>query len=261
MSFVTYTSYLKLDELLSLQQPLSQPEEHDERLFIVIHQVYELWFSQLLHEFDHACASLDANAHARVMHTFQRVRAILKTVVAQIDVLETMTPRSFASFRGRLQSASGFQSVQFREIEFLMGKKDHAKLQHHAAQSPALAQLQARLAGRTLYDALLAFLARRGHSIPPEALARDVAQPLAPNAGVQDALVKVYLGDETAAALCESLVDIDEGLAEWRYRHVMMVQRTIGARMGTGGSMGAEYLRTTLFKPFFEDLWAIRDRF
>jgi len=212
---VTYSSYLALDELLGLQRPRSA--EHDELLFIVIHQVYELWFKQLLHEEAELERRLAAGSVALALKTLHRVRTIVKTIVAQIDVLETLTPLEFDSFRERLERASGFQSAQFRAIE--------------ATFAPLLGCL----------DTLLV---ARGHSDPE----------------MEQRLVAAYHTDAPAAQLCEAFVDFDEGLQEWRYRHVKMVERTIGTKPGTGGSDGAAYLRSTLFKPAFPPLWTIRSR-
>jgi tryptophan 2,3-dioxygenase len=257
---VTYSSYLKLDELLSLQRPLSDGPEHDETLFIVIHQVYELWFKELLHELDYLVRLLERRDSARALHTLKRVLTILKVVVAQIDVLETMTPLEFLSFRERLESGSGFQSFQFRELEFLLGAKNAAALERYPAGSDARARLEARLAAPTLWDAFLHFLAQSGCSVPREALERDVRAAIVPSEPLQTALVELYRRDALLSSLCERLVDLDEGVQEWRYRHVKMVQRTIGEKHGTGGSEGAKYLMTTLNRPLFPDLWAIRTR-
>jgi tryptophan 2,3-dioxygenase len=197
--------------LLGAQRPRS--DEHDEMLFIVVHQVYELWFKQLLHELRHVRQTLENNEATHALHTLKRVLTILKVVVAQIDVLETMTPRQFRGFRARLESASGFQSKQFRELEALFPQ---------------------------LWESLVKHLGLTG----------DVG------AG----LVEVYRADDVGAQICERFVDLDEGLQEWRYRHVKMVERTIGDAHGTGGSMGAAYLRTTLSKAMFPELWAVRNQ-
>ena len=257
---LTYTSYLRIDELLELQTPLSDGPEHDEMLFIVIHQVYELWFRQLLHELEGLQRALEAGDVGQALHLMKRILTILKTVVAQIDVLETMTPRSFASFRGRLERASGFQSAQFRELEAVLGRREPKVLEHHAA-GRAHARLVAALERPPLYHSYLVFLHGQGHPIPPAVLARDPRAAAEPSEELQDVLVQVYADDPVAAQVSERLVDIDEGFQEWRYRHVKMVERTIGMRVGTGGSSGAEYLRQTLFRPAFPDLWAIRSRF
>jgi tryptophan 2,3-dioxygenase len=215
---LTYSAYLALDELLGAQRPRS--DEHDELLFIVIHQVYELWFKQLLHELAHLQRCLEDGDGAHALHTLRRVLTILKVAVAQIDVLETMTPRQFLSFRDRLDAASGFQSAQFRELEAVLGRRDADVVAHYPAG--------------------------QGYPVPsPE---------------VQEVLLAVYRDDAQAAQIAERLVDVDEGVQEWRYRHATMVERTIGAKPGTGGSPGTAYLRTTLSRPAFPDLWAIRDR-
>ena len=258
--FVTYQNYLKVPELLSLQSPLSDPEEHDETLFIVIHQVYELWFKVVLHELDRVCALLAAGDGARAAATMKRVLTVLKVLVAQLDILETMTPVEFESFRDRLESASGFQSAQFREVEFALGLKRAGVTERFPEGSEERTRLEWRLARPTLWDAFLRFLAGRGRAIPAGALARDVTGPIAPDEDVQDALVGIYRTDPELANLCERLVDLDEGVQEWRYRHVKMVERTIGSKRGTGGSMGVAYLAATVGAHAFPDLWAIRAR-
>ena len=257
---LTYASYLKLDELLALQRPVSDGPEHDEMLFIVIHQVYELWFKQLLHEIDGLCGSLARGEAPRSLATFKRILTIMKVAVAQIDVLETMTPLEFLSFRERLESGSGFQSYQFREFEFSLGHKQASALDRYAPGSPARQRLDRRWAEPTLWDAFLRFLADGGYAVPAELLARDITRPIAPSPALQAVLVEVYRRDPATVTFCERLLDLDEGLQEWRYRHVKMVQRTIGTKSGTGGSSGAAYLMTTLHHPLFPDLWEIRSQ-
>jgi tryptophan 2,3-dioxygenase len=254
----SYGEYLKVDELLGLQRPLSVGPEHDEMLFIVIHQVYELWFKQVLHELDYLEGLLRRSDGARARHTLKRVLTILKVMVAQLDILETMTPLEFLSFRDRLESGSGFQSHQFRELEFALGLKEPRSLERYPSGSDARRRLERRLAARTVWDAFLHHLASNGIAVPAEVLNRDVTQRVEPSAELRVALVDVYRNHPDLADLCETMVDLDEGLMEWRYRHVKMVQRTIGTRRGTGGSSGAEYLMATLNKPLFPDLWAIR---
>lgn len=254
---LTYMRYLKVDELLSLQQPKSDPVEHDEMLFITIHQVYELWFKQMIHELDHLAVLLEANNTPAALQTIGRVLKILKTVVAQVDVLETMTPLEFNSFRAFLESASGFQSVQFRVMEFMMGHKRENMMKHFADVPEHSAMLSARYNSPALWDAFLRYLAARGHAVPDDQLNRDVTQSIKPHEGVQELLIHVYRTDNEAVRLCEALVDFDEGLQEWRYRHVKMVERTIGRKSGTGGSSGVDYLNATV-RPIFPDLWAIR---
>ena len=256
----TYGSYLKIDELLSLQQPRSEGPEHDELLFIIIHQVYELWFKELLHEFDHVARLLTGDEPHRAQHTLKRILTILKVMVAQLDILETMTPVELLSFRARLEAASGFQSDQFRQIEFVLGAKSEAAIGRFPEPSRARDALTRRYQSPTLWDAFLHYLSREGYRVPAEYLSRDVTAPAEPSPGIQEILIDVYRRDPKNAELCERLVDLDEGLQEWRYRHVKMVERTIGMTRGTGGSSGAAYLAGTLGKPLFPDLWDIRGR-
>lgn len=257
----SYAEYLKIDPLLSLQRPLSDGPEHDEMLFIVVHQVYELWFKEVLHEVDHLGRLLAADQTPPAAFTLKRVLTILKVLVAQLDILETMTPLGFLSFRERLESGSGFQSAQFRELEFLLGHKRPQVLDWFAADAAGHARLTRRFAEPTLWDAFLRYLVQRGYQVPQAALQRDVTQPVEPSPDIQKVLIDIYRNDPDVAGICERLVDLDEGLQEWRYRHVKMVQRTIGTRQGTGGSAGAEYLLTTILKPIFPDLWVIRSEF
>ena len=260
MAPLTYSSYLRLGELLGLQTPVSDgPEgpEHDETLFIVVHQVYELWFKQILHELDRLRVLLDGDDASRARHTLKRVLTILKVLVAQLDILETMTPLEFLSFRDRLESGSGFQSYQFRGLEFALGQKRRSAVDHYDEGSPARVWLEERYEGVTVWDAFLHWLARRGWAVPASELERDVREAVVESPALQPVLVRVYREDGEAREICERLVDLDEGVQEWRYRHVKMVERTIGMRRGTGGSSGAEYLRATI-RPAFPDLWAIR---
>jgi tryptophan 2,3-dioxygenase len=269
---VTYTSYLKVDELLKLQQPLSDGPEHDELLFITIHQVYELWFKQILHECAALQVTLESGNTHRSLALLGRIRTIMKTCVAQLDILETMTPLQFNSFRGRLSSASGFQSAQFRELEAVLGRRDQAVADASPGTGMAMAahlvpgsaprlRVENAMNRASLYDSALKYFSLRGHAIPAEVLNRDVTKSYEPNEKVQDALLDAHRNDPEANMVGEALVDLDEGLQEWRYRHVKMVERTIGAKMGSGGSSGAGYLSSTLFRPVFADLWAIRSRF
>ncbi|MEO0561595.1 MAG: tryptophan 2,3-dioxygenase family protein [Chloroflexota bacterium] len=252
-----YTSYLRVPDLLSLQTPASDPAEHDEMLFIIIHQVYELWFKQMLHEIDALCERLRANDTPGASATLRRLLKILKTVVAQVDVLETMTPLEFNAFRSFLSSASGFQSVQFRELEFALGHKRANMLKHFPEDAFHRDELERRYNMPTLWDAFAAYIAANGFDVPTEILERDVTDPVTPSETFQAVLVRVYREAPAAQRVCELLIDLDEGLQEWRYRHVKMVERTIGTKPGTGGSPGAKYLATTVH-PAFPDLWAIR---
>ena len=240
---LTYGSYLALDEVLGAQRPRS--DEHDELLFIVIHQVYELWFKQLLHELAHLQALLEDGDTPHSIRTLRRILTILKVAVAQIDVLETMSPREFSSFRDRLDAASGFQSAQFRELEAVLGRRDPAVFRHYPEGSAARAAIEAAMGRPSLFDSYLTYLGRRGFAVGDDP---------------EQVLLAVYADDGGPAQIAEHLVDLDEGLQEWRYRHVKMVERTIGSKTGTGGSAGAEYLRSTLSDPAFPALWAVRSR-
>ncbi|MDY7091381.1 MAG: tryptophan 2,3-dioxygenase family protein [Acidobacteriota bacterium] len=256
---LTYGEYLKLEQLLELQRPLSSdPEEHDETLFIIIHQVYELWFKQVLHELEWLQGALEADDVPRISATFKRILTIFKTLVAQVDVLETMTPVSFLSFRSRIDNASGFQSAQFREMEFLLGHRRKGMMRHYEEEQGEQSRLQQALEGRSLWQSFLRYLRHHDYEIPTE-LADGVQETSTePSPEVQRELIRAYRHDDAVREVCERMVDLDEGLQEWRYRHVKMVERTIGFKRGTGGSSGADYLRTTIFQPLFPDLWAIR---
>jgi tryptophan 2,3-dioxygenase len=256
---VSYGSYLRLAELLRLQAPLSDPEQHDEMLFIVVHQVYELWFRLLLHEVDRGCEELSSNDLFGAIARFKRLRTVLKTLVSQLDILETMTPLSFLTFRDRLETASGFQSAQFRALEFVLGNKRPEMLAHYP-DTAERTMLERRLKERTLVDHFYDFLKARGAAVPAALLSRDVSQSAAASPELQPELVRLFRTAPDVAILLELMTDFDEGLQEWRYRHVKMVERTIGNKQGTGGSTGAEYLRRTLFHPIFPDLWAIRQQ-
>ncbi len=252
----TYTSYLRVDELIDLQTPAS--EDHDEILFIVIHQVYELWFKQVLHETALLQRSLEGNDRPTALATLKRILTIFKTLVSQVDILETMTPVSFASFRHRLDTASGFQSVQFRELEIALGHRVPGTVERMPEGSDEQRRVAEGFQQPSVYDSFLRFLSLNGYGIPEELLTRDVTQPPVEDERVRTILIEVYRTDPLNRDVCERLVDLDEGLQEWRYRHVKMVQRTIGVKMGTGGSAGVEYLKNTLFKSLFPDLWTIR---
>ena len=203
----SYGDYLKLNELLDLQHPLSEGPEHDEMLFIVIHQVYELWFKQILHELAHLEILLarDDGAHAR--GTLKRILTILKVLVAQIDILETMTPLEFLSFRDRLEFGSGFQSHQFRELEFALGWKEPTALERYPEGSEVRRRLEQRLKAPSLWDFFLRHLAANGVPVPPADLHRDVTRPVEPSPAMRDALVQVYRGQPALAELCERMVD------------------------------------------------------
>ena len=226
---VTYASYLKVPELLALQVERSagaDGPEHDELLFIVIHQVYELWFKQVRHELLAVQRALESGDTDTALHLLNRVLKILKTLVAQVDVLETMTPLQFLSFRDRLESASGFQSGGFRQVEALLGLRDPASARAQPEASEARRAIEEDQAGPSVWDSFLAYLGQRGHAVPADATT--------PDERVQEIVVAVYRGDPDAALVAERLVDLDEGVQEWRYRHVKMVERTIGTKARHG---------------------------
>jgi tryptophan 2,3-dioxygenase len=236
---LSYGSYLKIPELLALQDGLS--DEHDELLFIVAHQVYELWFKVVLFELEAARDRIDADDIFFARHYLQRVHVIESLLIEQIEVLETMSPQDFLAFRSQLAPASGFQSVQFREIEFLSGLKEPKYLARLEATPEETARLRRRLDQPSLVDAFHHLLERRG----------------------SPTLLEVFRNREHHGDLfdlCEALLDHDEAFAHWRARHVLMVERQIGAKTGTGGSSGAEYLRSTLGKRFYPELWEVRSQ-
>lgn len=255
---LSYASYLHLDTLLSLLEVRSDPPEHDEPLFIIIHQTYELWFKLMLHEFEKIMRDLSANDLYGAIATFERCRTIMKTLVSQLDILETMTPMSFRSFRDRLETSSGFQSTQFREVEFLLGYKRANVVKYLPEDSPGLAAVRRRLEERSLIDHFYDFLEHHGVTIPTSLRERPVTEPAIASTDVQAGLLELYRTRPDLTILFELMTDFDEGLQEWRYRHVKVVERTIGAKHGTGGSPGVEFLKQSLFMPVFADLWAIR---
>jgi tryptophan 2,3-dioxygenase len=245
---LSYGSYLKVDELLRLQQPLSKPPHHDEMLFIIIHQVYELWFKQLLHELDAAAAALDRDDLRRVAKRFRRIHTIQRLLEQQVDILETMTPQEFNQFRDHLNPASGFQSVQFRELEFACGVRRTEVLQLIELDETQRARLERRLEDPSLYDRVKALLRRRGFATESsDELIESYRQIYSDEAAYCD----LYL-------LLEDLIEFDERFLLWRGRHIRMVERMIGQKRGTGGSVGARYLEGTLAQRFFPELWAVR---
>jgi tryptophan 2,3-dioxygenase len=248
---LTYGRYLRLDDLLACQRPLT--DSHDELLFVIIHQAYELWFKQILHEAALLQERLESGDGAGSLATARRIAKILKTVVGQFDILETMTPRQFAGFRPELGSSSGFQSSQFRYIEAVLGRRDFSR----AVIDPALDAIIRR---RPVFGSLLRYLRTCGFQVPGAILNRDPRAEWVSDDRVQALLAEAYARSSDPAEVCEALIDIDEGIQEWRYRHVKMVERIIGAKAGTGGSAGAAYLRATLFRPAFPDLWEVRSR-
>ncbi|HZV77417.1 MAG TPA: tryptophan 2,3-dioxygenase family protein [Candidatus Babeliales bacterium] len=245
---LSYGSYLKVDQLLELQQPLSRPRHHDEMLFIVIHQVYELWFKQVLHEIDATMAAIDNDDLLRVAKHFRRIHAIQRLLEQQVDILETMTPQEFNQFRDNLNPASGFQSVQFRELEFACGLRRTDVLQWIELDESQRARLQRRSDEPSLYDRVKALLRRRGFAVDDSAALVETYRQIYANA---QAHYDLYL-------LLEDLIEFDERFLLWRGRHVRMVERMIGQKQGTGGSPGARYLESTLAHRFFPELWEVR---
>jgi len=245
---LTYGSYLKIDQLLAMQRPQSEPVHHDEMLFIIIHQVYELWFKQMLHELEAVMRFLDADDPLRATRALGRVRAIQHVLEQQVDVLETMTPHEFNAFRNLLNPASGFQSVQFRELEFLCGAGKTGYLQHLEQNDEERRRLERRLGAPTLYDSLKGFLSRRGYATGDHDALLESLRKIYDDA---DRNVDLYV-------LLEAFIEFDERFLLWRGRHVRMVERMIGHKPGTGGSLGVRYLETTLQKKFFPELWEVR---
>jgi tryptophan 2,3-dioxygenase len=258
---LSYGSYLRVQEMLGMQHLRSDPAQHDELLFIVIHQVYELWFKQILHEIDGVVARLQGDDVLGATRLLRRCIEIQRVLVSQITVLETMSPTDFLTFRDHIMPASGFQSAQFREIEFVSGSKDPGMLVHARPTPEERERLQARLDNPSVRDALYEVCRRRGLDVPEpgddapeevrqEARDRRVAQ-----------LATIYRDQQShfdLFLLCEALVEYDEMFTLWRLRHVQMVERVIGWKPGTGGSSGAAYLRTTVERRFFPDLWDLR---
>ena len=245
---LTYGSYLKVEELLALQTPLSQPAHHDELLFIIIHQVYELWFKQLLHELDHFIVACDADDLIRMGKIFRRVHAIQRVLGEQVDILETMTPQEFNRFRDHLNPASGFQSQQFRELEFLCGLRDERLFEHLVLTPEQRERLMLRMRAPSLPEHLAKFLTRAGF-------------PCGSHDETLASYRKIYNDERTYDALyllLEDCIEFDERLLLWRGRHVRMVERMIGHKRGTGGSSGVGYLQTTLEKRIFPELWEVR---
>jgi tryptophan 2,3-dioxygenase len=237
-----------VEDLLSLQRPLSQPPHHDEMLFIIIHQVYELWFKQLLHELEGAMRAMDRDDLLRVAKQFRRIHTIQRLLEQQVDILETMTPQEFNQFRDNLNPASGFQSVQFREIEFACGLRRTDVLKYIELDDAHRARLERRMAEPSLYDHAKELLRRRGFAVDSsDALIESFRQ--------------IYTEEERyydLHLLLEDLIEFDERLLLWRGRHVRMVERMIGHKRGTGGSSGVEYLARTLDNRLFPELWAVR---
>jgi tryptophan 2,3-dioxygenase len=258
---LSYNKYLRVPDLIGLQECLSDPAHHDELLFITIHQAYELWFKQILHELDAAIGLLNEDRLVQAARTMHRVVEIEKLLVNQIHILETMTPISFLGFRDQLNPASGFQSMQFREIEFTSGLKDKMLLHEFEGDEFAQGRLQQRLAAPSLADAFYGALQRRGLDAPPPETTSDSQEQLKSYGKRTRAIVEILTHFEDRYEefqLTEALMEHDEYFSLWRSHHIKMVERMVGTKRGTGGSEGVGYLRTTLDKKFFPELWEAR---
>lgn len=258
---MSYASYLQLPVLLSAQRPVSQPEHHDELLFIIQHQTTELWFKLVLHELRSAAAWLRSDDLGAALKGIARVKHIQKTLTEQWSVLATLTPTEYAEFRGFLGNASGFQSSQYRAVEFILGNKNSKMLQVFDSDPEARSMLEVVLHAPSIYDEFLAYLHRHGHAVPQDVLDRDVtrAHEFAP--GLIPVFKDIYehAADNWGAyEACEELVDLEDNFQLWRFRHLRTVQRTIGMKTGTGGSTGAAFLQKALELTFFPELFAVR---
>lgn len=255
----TYSEYLKLDLLLAAQQPITR--EHDEVAFIVIHHVQELWLKLIAHEVEAATAAIRADHLPPAFKSLARVTRIQEQLIAAWDVLSTMTPADYLAFRAALGPASGFQSYQYRLVEFRLGAKDAGMVAPHRHDPAAYAKLDAALNEPSLYDEALRILARRGLPVPNEVLERDFSQAYVSNPKVRDAWLTVYRNAQQhfdLYELAEELVDVEDWFQQWRFRHMKTVERIIGYKPGTGGSSGVGYLKTALEHSFFPELWEVR---
>jgi tryptophan 2,3-dioxygenase len=259
MTDMTYARYLALDDLLSAQHP--QSAEDDEMLFIIIHQTKELWLKQMIREMRLAKAQIQADALVPAYKALARVSRIQAVMTLSWDILSTMTPSDYTRFRHVLGPSSGFQSDQFRTIEYLLGLKEKAFLKYQEDRPEAQAAMRTALESPSIWDDVIAAAARAGLPIPAEALERDISQPYAPNAAVEAAFLTVYRNTGRyweLYQLAEKLVDLDDAMATWRHKHVLTVERIIGGKRGTGGTAGASYLQGTLSKRAFPELWSLR---
>ena len=258
---LSYGAYLHLDELLAAQHPVSRPEHHDELLFVIQHQTSELWLKLILHELRAVQAHLAADDLRPALKGLARVKHIQRTLTDQWSMLATLTPSEYAEFRGFLGTSSGFQSDQYRAVEFVLGNKDAAMLELFDHDPRAQAQLQQLLELPSIYDEFLRYLARHGHDVPAAILDRDVtrAHVFAPElVPVFRAVYEHAAENWEAYETCEELVDLEENFQLWRFRHLKTVERTIGVRPGTGGSSGVDFLRQALDLTFFPELYAVR---
>lgn len=262
-SQMSYGDYLRLDLLLAAQQPQSDPPQHDELLFIVQHQTSELWLKLMVHELRSARDLLATDDLAPALKRLARVKHIQRVLTDQWAVLATLTPSEYAEIRPFLATSSGFQSAQYREVEFLLGNKDADMVRVFGHDREAYAALEALLAEPSLYDEFLRHLARHGYAVPADVLDRDVTVPHALSPGLVDVFATVYAAPAEHWGVyetCEELVDVEDNFQQWRFRHLQVVQRTIGHKVGTGGSSGVDFLRRALDLTFFPELFAVRTR-
>ncbi|WP_446666903.1 tryptophan 2,3-dioxygenase [Flexivirga sp. B27] len=260
-SRMSYGSYLDLDKLLDAQHPVSEPVHPDELLFIIQHQTTELWFKLVLHELTSVRTYLQQDDVSRAHKSIARVKHIFRTLAEQWSVLATLTPSEYAEFRGFLGSASGFQSYQYRSVEFILGNKNAGMLPVFEANPEHHAGLEKLLGEPTVYDAFLHFLADHGHAIPSQILDRDLRKAWVEQPDLIPVFQRVYDDPDAhwaAYAMCEDLVDLEDAFQFWRFRHLRTVQRTIGYKKGTGGSSGVDFLKRALDLTFFPELYTVR---
>ena len=258
---MSYGDYLRLDLLLAAQQPQSDPPQHDELLFIVQHQTSELWLKLLVHELRSARRLLRSDDLSPALKRLARIKHIQHTLTDQWSVLATLTPSEYAEIRPFLATSSGFQSAQYREVEFLLGNKFADMVDVFAHDPVARGELTTLLGEPSLYDEFLAYLARRGYDVPPALLERDWSQPYRLDRALVAVFAQVYAAPAEHWGVyeaCEELVDVEDAFQQWRFRHLQVVQRTIGHKVGTGGSSGVDFLRRALDLTFFPELYEVR---
>ncbi len=260
---MSYGDYLRLDVLLSAQQPRSEPQQHDELLFIIQHQTSELWLKLMIHELRSARALLRADDLSPALKRMARIKHIQHTLTDQWSVLATLTPSEYAEIRPFLATSSGFQSAQYREVEFLLGNKNAEMVKVFAHDEAARTTLDALLHEPSLYDEFLAHLARQGYDVPQRLLDRDWSQPHTVDQDLVEVFASVYASPAEHWGVyetCEELVDMEDSFQQWRFRHLQVVQRVIGHKLGTGGSSGVDFLRRALDLTFFPELYEVRTR-
>jgi tryptophan 2,3-dioxygenase len=258
---LTYAEYLHLDEILGAQHPRSRPVHHDELLFIIQHQTTELWLKLMLHELVSARDGFRTDAVPLALKRLARVKHIQHTLSEQWSVLATLTPSEYLEFRDFLASSSGFQSYQYRAVEFILGNKNADMLAVFADDQPAEAMLTALLESPTLYDEFLRHLARQGFPVPDSVLSRDVSEPYRQHDELLETFKIIYSEPQrhwSAYEICEELIDVEDNFQQWRFRHLKVVERTIGHKVGTGGSSGVDFLHAALDLTFFPELYAVR---